>query len=57
MILGGQVVAVVGLLVLRGIVRYRSRSRVQRGHRHRQGLLGGLLGQAWQMSPMSHKKR
>ena len=56
-ILGGQVVAVVGLLVLRGIVRYRSRSRLQRRHRNRQGPLSGLLGQVWQMSPMSHKKR
>jgi uncharacterized spore protein YtfJ len=53
-IMGGQVVAVVALLVLRGIVRYRSRSRNHRGHHHghhhhgalrgRMGHMGGHMG-------------
>jgi uncharacterized spore protein YtfJ len=54
-IMGGQAVAVVALLVLRGIVRYRSRSRIQH---HHHGLFGRLAhaGHAGQMSRMTHKK-
>jgi uncharacterized spore protein YtfJ len=54
-IMGGQVVAAVGLIVLRGIVKARSRGRMHRGH-HGHGLIRGRLSQLSQVGRLGHRR-